>query len=78
MSSLPHVNSGKVRGLAITSLKRVAALPGMATVAEYYPGFESSSWFGLLAPAKTPKPVIDRLLADARAGLNAPDTNQSS
>lgn len=77
VSSLPHVNSGKVRALAITSLKRVQALPNMPTVAEYYPGFESSSWFGLLAPARTPKAVIDRLLADTRAGLNAPDANQA-
>lgn len=77
VSSLPHVNSGKVRALAITSLKRVSALPNMPTVSEHYPGFESSSWFGLLAPARMPKPILDRLLADTRAGLNAPEVNQS-
>ena len=77
VSSLPHVKSGKVRGLAITSLKRAQALPSVPTVAEYYPGFESSSWFGMLVPAKTPKPILDRLLADTRAALNAPDVNQN-
>ena len=77
VSSLPHVKSGKVKGLAITSLKRAPSLPAMATVAESYPGFESSSWFGLLVPALTPKPVIDRLLADTRAALKSPEVNQS-
>ena len=77
VSSLPHVKSGKVRGLAITSLKRAAALPAVPTVAESYPGFESSSWFGMLAPAKTPKPILDRLLADTRAALKSPEVHQA-
>jgi tripartite-type tricarboxylate transporter receptor subunit TctC len=75
VSSLPHVKSGKVRGLAITSLKRAPALPTIPTVAESYPGFESSSWFGMLVPAKTPKPVIDRLLAESRSALQSPEVN---
>jgi tripartite-type tricarboxylate transporter receptor subunit TctC len=77
VSSLPHVKSGKVRGLAITSLTRAPALPAVPTISEFYPGFESSSWFGLLVPAKTPKPVVDRLLAETRAALDSPDVNQS-
>lgn len=77
VSTLPHVKSGKVRGLAVTSLKRAQALPDVPTVAESYPGFESSSWFGMLVPAKTPKLVIDRLLAETRAALKAPDVNQA-
>lgn len=77
VSSLPHVKTGKVRGLAVTSAKRAAALPSVPAVAEYYPGFESSSWFGLLVPAKTPKPVVDRLLADTRAALKSPEVNQN-
>jgi tripartite-type tricarboxylate transporter receptor subunit TctC len=77
VSSLPHVKSGKVRGLAITSLKRAPSLPAMPTVAESYPGFESSSWFGMLVPAKTPKPILDRLLADTRSALKSPEVNQA-
>ncbi len=77
LSSLPHVKSGKVRGLAITSLKRAPSLPTIPTIAESYPGFESSSWFGILAPAMTPKPVIERLLADTRAALKSPEVNQA-
>ena len=77
VSTMPHVKSGKVRGLAITSLKRAAALPEIATIAESYPGFESSSWFGLLVPAHTPQPVIGRLLRETRAALKAHDVNQA-
>lgn len=77
VSTLPHVKSGKVRGLAITSLKRAPALPEIATIAESYPGFESSSWFGLLVPAKTPQVVVDRLLKGTRAALKSPEVHQS-
>lgn len=77
VSSMPHVKTGKVRGLAITSLKRASALPEIPTIAESYPGFESSSWFGILVPANTPKPVIDRLMADTRLALKSPDVNQA-
>ncbi len=77
VSSLPHVKSGKVRGLAITSLKRAASLPTIPTIAESYPGFESSSWFGMLVPAMTPKPIIERLLADTRAALTSSEVNQA-
>ena len=77
VSTMPHVKSGKVRGLAITSLKRAPALPEIPTIAESYPGFESSSWFGMLVPAKTPPAVIERLLKDTRAALKSPDVHQS-
>lgn len=77
VSTLPHVKSGKVRGLAITSLKRAQALPEIPTIAESYPGFESSSWFGILVPAKTPAAVIEQLLKDTRAALKSPDVRQS-
>ena len=77
VSSLPHVKTGKVRGLAITSLKRAPSLPAIPTVAESYPGFESSSWFGLLVAARTPAPIVERLLTDTRAALKSPEINQA-
>ena len=77
VSSLPHVKTGKVRGLAVTSAKRVAALPSIPTIAEYYAGFESSSWFGMLVPAKTPRHIVERLLAETRAALKSPDMNET-
>lgn len=77
VSSLPHVKSGKVRSLAVTSLKRVAVLPDLPTLAESYPGFTSSSWFGLMVPAKTPKLVLERILAEARAALQSAEVNHA-
>ena len=64
------VNGGKLRALAVTSPKRLANYPDVATVAELgYPGFEAATWSGLLAPAGTPKAVIDRLNAEANRAL---------
>lgn len=70
----PHVRAGKLRALAQTGAKRVAAYPDVATVAESgYPGFDVNSWVGMLAPAGTPRPVIDRLHSEIRRILEAPD-----
>lgn len=59
---LPHAQAGKIRIIAVGSERRLPVLPDVPTVAEQgYPGFESSQWFGLLAPAGTPAPVVERL-----------------
>jgi tripartite-type tricarboxylate transporter receptor subunit TctC len=58
---MPHIKSGKVRALGVTSLARTALAPDLPTVAESIPGYEVTGWYGLLAPAKTPKPIIKRL-----------------
>ncbi len=71
-STLPHVRSGKLVGIVTTGLKRTPATPDIPTIAETYPGFESSSWFGVLAPAGTPKPIITRLNADIHKSLQDP------
>jgi tripartite-type tricarboxylate transporter receptor subunit TctC len=64
------VNGGKLRALAVTSPKRLASYPDVPTVAELgYPGFEAATWSGLLAPAGTPKAVIDRLNAETNKAL---------
>ena len=61
-AAMPHVKSGKLVAIAVTSAKRSPALPGLPTVAESgVPGYEASTWYGLLAPAHTPSPVIARL-----------------
>jgi tripartite-type tricarboxylate transporter receptor subunit TctC len=62
---LPVVRDGKLRGLAVTSLERAAVIPELPTLAESgFPGFEAVSWFGLLAPAGTPAPIIAKLHGD--------------
>ena len=68
-STLPHVRSGKLIGVATTGLKRTPASQDIPTIAETFPGFESSSWFGVLAPANTPRPVVMRLNADIHKSL---------
>jgi len=69
-----HVRAGKLRALAQTGARRVAAYPDVATVAESgYPGFDVSSWVGMLAPAGTPRPVVDRLHDEIRRILAEPE-----
>ena len=73
-SSMPHVKSGKLRALAVASPKRIAVAPDLPTIAESgYPGFEVRSWYGLLAPAGTPRTIIDQLHAQIATVLRQPD-----
>lgn len=63
---IPHVKSGKLRVIAVGASKRLHSLPDVATVAEQgYPGFETSQWYGINVPAKTPEAIIQRLAAEA-------------
>ena len=67
----PDVKSGALRPLAVTSAKRLASMPNVATVAEQgFPGFAAYAWWGLLAPAGTPKPIVDRMHAEVLKVLN--------
>jgi tripartite-type tricarboxylate transporter receptor subunit TctC len=76
-SSLPHVRAGKLKGLAVTSAKRSATAPDIPTVDESgVPGFETTSWFGLLAPAGTPPAVIDVLHRELAKALATPDSGE--
>jgi tripartite-type tricarboxylate transporter receptor subunit TctC len=71
---LPHIQSGKLRALAVTSAARSQALPDLPTVAETgLPGYDASVWFGVFVPAGTPRPVINRLHAEINKALAAPD-----
>jgi len=60
-TAMPMVQSGRVKALAVTSSSKSPVLPDLPTIAEAFPGFESSAWIGMVAPAKTPKAIIDRL-----------------
>lgn len=68
-----HVDSGKLRAIAITSPKRWNSFPGLPTVNETIPGFEAASWYGLLAPAGTPPAIIAKLQSDIAAALETPE-----
>jgi len=70
---MPHVKSGKLRVIAVGTPKRLASMPDVATVAEQgYPGFETSQWYGLNAPAKTPPAIIKRLADEAAKAAKTP------
>ena len=76
-SALPHIAGGKVRALAVTGPKRLPELPNVPTFAEAgLPGFDAPAWYGLLAPAKTPAPVVQYLNAEIQEILKEPATQQ--
>ena len=74
---VPHVRSGKLRALAVTSAKRSSMAPGIPTLAESgVPGFDVSSWYGLVVPAGTPQEIIVRLHQAAQAALGNPEVKK--
>ena len=81
MSSVPtvqsHVAGGKMRALAVTSAKRSPVLPDAPAIGETYKGFDAVTWFGILAPAGTPKPVIAKLNAEINKALHDPKVRET-
>ena len=74
VSMLPHVTTGRVRAVALTSLKRSAVLPDTPTIAESgYADFQSGIWYGVIAPARTPADTITRLNAELVKIIRTPD-----
>jgi tripartite-type tricarboxylate transporter receptor subunit TctC len=68
-ASIGHIRAGKLRPLAVTTKARSQALPELPTVADFVPGYEASSWFGIAAPAATPTAIVDLLNREINAGL---------
>src|SRR5262245_27483127 len=76
-AAMPHIKSGKVRTLAVTGAKRSPALPDVPTIAEQgFPGVEATAWYGVLAPAGTPRPVVVRLHGELVKSLKSGDVVQ--
>jgi tripartite-type tricarboxylate transporter receptor subunit TctC len=76
-TAVPHVKSGKVRALAVTTAKRSPAMPDVPTVAEAgVPGYESTAWFGIVGPKGMPKEVVDRINASVRKALARPEVQK--
>jgi tripartite-type tricarboxylate transporter receptor subunit TctC len=79
ISTVPHINSGKARALAVTSLKRMQALPDLPTLDEAgVKGYDNSSWSAVGAPAGTPKEIISKLNSELAAILKLPDIQEKS
>ncbi len=77
IQTLPHVKAGALRPLGVTSGKRSVAIPDLPTIAEAgLPGYDMVGWFGLLAPAKTPKEIVTKLNAEVVKILNMPDVKE--
>jgi tripartite-type tricarboxylate transporter receptor subunit TctC len=76
-SAMPHIQAGSLKAFGVTSATRSQALPDLPTVAEAanLPGFEASSWFGMLAPAGTPPEIIARLQTEIAKALKLPEIN---
>lgn len=77
-SALPHIKGGRLKALGLTSAKPSPALPGVAPIAQLadLPKYEASSWFGLLAPAGTPRDIIAKLQQEVSRALNEPDVRE--
>jgi tripartite-type tricarboxylate transporter receptor subunit TctC len=77
LSVLPHVNNGRLKAIAVTSTKRAPSVPNLPTLAEAgVPGYDATSWNGIFAPAKTPRPIINKIHAAAVKALNSPDVRE--
>jgi tripartite-type tricarboxylate transporter receptor subunit TctC len=73
-SSIPHLKSGRIKGIAVTTAKRSALLPELPTISEAgLAGFDANNWYGLVVPAKTPRAIIDQLNAEVTKVLAMPD-----
>jgi tripartite-type tricarboxylate transporter receptor subunit TctC len=75
---VPHVHAGKLKGLATTGKQRSAVTPEIPTLAEAgVPGYEATIWLGLMAPAGTPRPILEKLSAEVNQVINAPDVKEN-
>jgi tripartite-type tricarboxylate transporter receptor subunit TctC len=72
IASIEHIKSGKLRALAVTTATRSEALPDIPTVADFIPGYEASTWFGVGAPRTTPSEIVDKLNKEINATLSNP------
>lgn len=74
---MPHIKSGQVRPIGVSTLKRSALLPEIPAIAETYPGFEVNSWYGMMAPAKTPANIVNLLQKEIAKILQMPEIIQT-
>jgi tripartite-type tricarboxylate transporter receptor subunit TctC len=72
-ASIGHITGGRLRALGVTSKSEAAQLPGVPPIAKTVPGFENTGWFGIVAPAGTPKEIVQKVYRDTRKALEASD-----
>ena len=77
LAALPHVNSGRLKAIAVTSARRARTVPDLPTLAESgVTGYDATSWNGIFAPAKTPRAIVDKIRTEVVRALNAPDVRE--
>jgi tripartite-type tricarboxylate transporter receptor subunit TctC len=74
---MPHIKSGRLKALAISGEKRSLTLPDVPTVSEFVPGYEATTWFGLLAPGATPAPVVMKIYSEVVRIINVPEFREN-
>ena len=72
-TAMPHLKTGRLRALGVSSAKRLPALPEVPAIAETVPGYEARGWNGILAPAGTPRPIVERLHKEIVLVVQSPE-----
>ena len=76
LAAMPHMKSGRLRGLAVTTAKKSTSLPELPTMTSFYPGFDTDNWYGMFVPARTPAEVKQKLNAEILKALKASDVRE--
>ncbi len=75
-SALPHVREGRIKAIAVTTAKRAPQMPDVPSIGETIAGFDAAGWAGIVAPAKTPRAIVEKISADMRAQIARPEVTQ--
>jgi len=75
-SALPHVRDGRIKAIAVTTAKRIPQMRDVPTIGETIPGFDAAGWSGIVAPARTPRAIVEKISADIRAQIALPEVSQ--
>lgn len=76
LTSLPHIRSGRIKALAVTTLKPSPLVPGAPPLASLYPGFESTNWYAFFAPAGTPEAIVNKISQEIARAIQLPDVRE--
>ena len=76
LTSLPHIRSGRIKALAVTTLKPSPLLPDVPPLASLYPGFQSTNWYAFFAPAGTPAPIVNKVSLEIANAIQQPDVRE--
>jgi tripartite-type tricarboxylate transporter receptor subunit TctC len=76
LTSLPHIRTGRIKALAVTTPKPSPLVPGAPPLSALYPGFESTNWYGVFAPAGTPPAIVSRISQEIAGAIKLPDVRE--